>query len=189
MDPAGRRSSDVSPALAVAPEVPRAEPRSSFEDLYRSCRDDVYAYVASLLRDPAAAEDVVALAFERAYRRRSGWDARRGSQRAWIFGIARNAALDELRRRKRTAALGAEPVAADEPAAAEEADEHALRRSSVRAALAELSPRERELVGLKFHAGLSHSELALVLGVSPTNAATMLHRTIQKLRKACHATP
>ena len=41
-----------------------------FESLYRSSRDDVYAYVSTLLRDPAAAEDITALAFERAYRRR-----------------------------------------------------------------------------------------------------------------------
>ena len=39
-----------------------------FEALYRSSRSDLYAYVATLLRDPAAAEDVTALAFERAYR-------------------------------------------------------------------------------------------------------------------------
>ena len=71
------------------------------EALYRTSRDDVYAYVATLLRDPVAAEDVTALAFERAYRRRTTFDRRRGVERAWLFGIARNAALDELRSRRR----------------------------------------------------------------------------------------
>ena len=69
------------------------------EQLYRSSRDDVYAYVLTLLRDHAAAEDVTALAFERAYRRRRTFDRHRGEERPWLFGIARNAALDELRRR------------------------------------------------------------------------------------------
>ncbi|MGB8880035.1 MAG: sigma factor, partial [Solirubrobacteraceae bacterium] len=55
-----------------------------FEELYRSSRDDVYAYVVTLLRDPAAAEDVTALAFERAYRRRRTFDRRRGEERAWL---------------------------------------------------------------------------------------------------------
>jgi len=41
-----------------------------FETLYRSSRDDVYAYVATLLRDSELAEDVTAIAFERAYRKR-----------------------------------------------------------------------------------------------------------------------
>jgi RNA polymerase sigma-70 factor, ECF subfamily len=159
-----------------------------FEDLYRSSRDDVYAYAATLLRDPAAAEDVTELAFERAYRRRRTFDRRRGEERAWLFGIARNAALDELRRRRHLAKLIVDP----EDRGAEsvpDAAEVALARTTVRQALAKLPPREREIVALKFHAGLSNAELAQVLGVSESNAGTMLHRTIEKLRKACNATP
>ena len=54
----------------------------------------------------------------------------------------------------------------------------------MRTALAALPPRERELVALKFHAGLDNAELAAVLGVSVSNAGTLLHRAVQKLRKA-----
>jgi RNA polymerase sigma-70 factor (ECF subfamily) len=159
-----------------------------FEALYRSARDDIYAYVATLLRDPAAAEDVTALAFERAYRRRRTFDRRRGEERAWLFGIARNAALDELRRRKRVARLVVDPEAEAEagPLADDDAD-GVLRRTAVRTALAGLNGRERELIALKFHAGLSNGEIARVLGVSESNAGTMLHRAIEKLRKACNA--
>jgi len=157
-----------------------------FEALYRSSRDDVYAYVATLLRDAAAAEDVTALAFERAYRRRRSFDRRRGDERAWLFGIARNAALDELRRRRRHATLAADPLDA-EAETVEDAADGALARTTVRAALDRLEPRERELVALKFHAGLSNAEIAAVLGVSASNAGTLLHRTMTKLRKACHA--
>lgn len=160
-----------------------------FEALYRSSRDDVYAYVATLLRDRAAAEDVTALAFERAYRRRRSFDRRRGDERAWLFGIARNAALDELRRRRRLARLAADPedrVTAG--AVAEDGAEVALRRTAVRAALASLPGREREIVALKFHAGLSNAELGRVLGVSESNAGTLLYRAMEKLRKACDAT-
>jgi len=60
-----------------------------------------------------------------------------------------------------------------------------LRRTTVRDALAALPPRERDLVALKFHAGLSNSEIARALGMSESNAGTLLHRTITKLRKAC----
>jgi RNA polymerase sigma-70 factor (ECF subfamily) len=156
------------------------------EALYRSARDDVYAYVATLLRDPAAAEDVTAQAFERAVRRRRSFDARKGTPRSWLFGIARNAALDELRRRRRSAALTVEP--ADVAAPEDEAD-RALRRAAVRAALAELPAREREIVALKFHAGLDNAELARVLGVSVSNAGTLLHRAMTKLREAVDARP
>lgn len=158
-----------------------------FEALYRSSRDDVYAYVATLLRDRAAAEDVTALAFERAYRRRRSFDRARGAERAWLFGIARNAALDELRRRRRQARLAADPAGDAVEPFTDGGAEEALRRTTVRVALDALAPRERELVALKFHAGLGNAEIARVLGVSESNAGTLLHRTMTKLRKACHA--
>jgi RNA polymerase sigma factor (sigma-70 family) len=153
-----------------------------FEELYRSSRDDLFAYVATLLRDPAAAEDVTALAFERAYRKRRTFDRHRGDERAWLFGIARNAALDELRRRRRIAALVTEPHIEEELV---DDSEVTLRRTAVRNALGRLRPRERELIALKFHAGLSNGEIARVLGVSESTAGTRLHRAIEKLRKAC----
>ena len=158
-------------------------PALDFEALYRSARDDVYAYVATLLRDRAAAEDVTAAAFERAYRKQRTYKPGRGSERAWLFGIARNAALDELRRRKRAGALAAEPADVD-ATAPEDAVEAALRRAAVRVALTRIDPRERELVALKFHAGLDNAEIAAVLGVSVSNAGTQLHRAMTKLREA-----
>ncbi len=159
-----------------------------FEALYRSSRDDVYAYVLTLVRDRAAAEDVTALAFERAYRRRRTFDRRRGGERRWLFGIARNAALDELRRRRRLATLVVEPEDVDESShAAGEDEDQLLRRAAVREALASLPARDRELISLKFHAGLSNAELASVLGVSESNAGTLLHRAVQRLRSAVNA--
>lgn len=142
--------------------------------------------VVTLLGDRAAAEDVTAAAFERAYRRRRTFDRRRGEERAWLFGIARNAALDELRRRRRLATLVGEPEDAT-GAEPQDAADVALRRTAVRSALAALPARERELVALKFHAGLSNAELAHVLGVSESNAGTRLHRAMQKLRRSCDA--
>jgi RNA polymerase sigma-70 factor (ECF subfamily) len=160
-----------------------------FEALYRSSRDDVFAYVTTLLGDRAAAEDVTALAFERAYRRRRTFDRRRGEERGWLFGIARNAALDELRRRKRVAALVTDPEDTTDGSVvgSEDGVEVALRRTTVREALRTLPAREREVIALKFHAGLANTELARVLGISESAAGTLLYRTMEKLRKACDA--
>ena len=46
----------------------------SFEELYRDTVDDLYAYVATLVRDRSAAEEVVAAAFERAYRKHASFE-------------------------------------------------------------------------------------------------------------------
>jgi RNA polymerase sigma-70 factor, ECF subfamily len=174
------RSTGVNSAMTL----PAAAPGSialDFDALYRAARDDVFGYVATLLHDRGAAEDVTALAFERAFRKRKSFNPARGSERAWLFGIARNAALDELRRGRRSAALTSEPEAVDP--APDEQLERTLRRAALRTALAELGARDRELIALKFHAGLDNGEIADVLGVSVTNAGTRLHRALTKFRE------
>jgi RNA polymerase sigma factor (sigma-70 family) len=187
MNPFFARIEHVSESLVeplqplVTEDVPAGE---TFEALYRRTFPRVYGYVASLLRDRAAAEDVTAQAFERAYRKQRSFRATRGSREAWLFGIARNAALDELRGRKRRAGLHVELADVSAPTPAEYA-ELTLRRETVRAALATLDPREQDIVALKFAGELSHAEIAKVLRISESNAGTRLHRALEKLRKAC----
>jgi len=168
--------------LPLAGDTPTAE---TFEALYERTFPKVYAYVASLLRDRSAAEDVTAQAFERAYRKRRSYRPARGTAEGWIFGIARNAALDELRHRKRRAALHSDPEDPAAPAAEDHA-ERSLRREVVRSALGELAGPERDMVALKFMGGLSNAEIARVLETTESNVGTRLHRTITKLREACN---
>jgi RNA polymerase sigma factor (sigma-70 family) len=176
-----RRSTGVSTAAVATATGKVDESRVAFEALYRESRDDVYAYVAGLLRDRSAAEEVTSQAFERAWRKRRQIDRGRGTPRTWLFGIARNAALDELRRRSRHA-QGPEAEAA-EAAAANPADA-AVDRAVLRQALDSLTGRERELVALKFFGGLSNTEIAAVIRTSETNTGTRLHRVIEKLRRS-----
>src|SRR5688500_9116189 len=103
------RSRGVNEAVAERMPVGARTDTETFTALYERTFPRVYSYVASLLRDRSAAEDVTAQAFERAYRKRRSYRARRGSLEAWLFGIARNAALDELRKRKRRASLESDP--------------------------------------------------------------------------------
>jgi RNA polymerase sigma-70 factor (ECF subfamily) len=154
-----------------------------FEALYRAARDDVFAYVVTLLRDHAAAEDVTALAFERAYRKQKTFKPGRGSERAGCSGSPATP------RSTSCAAASAPPRSpASRPTSdaesPEDAAETAVRRAAVRTALATLGPREREIVALKFHAGLDNAELAAVLGVERSAAGTQLHRAMTKLREA-----
>jgi RNA polymerase sigma factor (sigma-70 family) len=182
-------SSSQSDAALDAERVPRGEEfeRVEFEQLFRECAADVHGYAISLLRDAAAAEDVTAIAFERVYRSRGRLDRRRGTPRAWLFAIARNAALDELRRRKRQPLDSghAERADADADTASVEAIERVEHGAALRQALRALAPREREIVLLRFHGELTNSELARVLGISESNAGTRLHRALLKLRDAC----
>jgi RNA polymerase sigma-70 factor, ECF subfamily len=157
---------------------------AAFDALFRGCAADVHAYAISLLGNRSAAEDVTALAFERLYRSRSRLDRGRGTPRAWLFAIARNAALDELRRRRRQPQSGLpEDLLGDRDS--EETLENIARHATVRDALATLPLREREVVLLKFHGQLTNGELARALDISESNASTRLHRALTRLRKEC----
>ena len=160
------------------------EATAAFEELYRESRDDLFAYVSGMLHDRSAAEDVTALAFERAFRRRRRFNPRKGTRRAWLFGIARNAALDELRRR-RHAELADEVLDPRGGRPLGVGRRRPAPRRPARRRWRLLSARERELVALKFFAGLANAEIASVIGVSESNAGTRLHRVIEKLRSAC----
>jgi RNA polymerase sigma-70 factor (ECF subfamily) len=177
-------SSDEHASRAVTVSRPRRLDDEAFAALFRECGADVHAYASSLLGNSSAAEDVTALAFERLYKSRSRLDHGRGTARAWLFAIARNAALDELRRRRRQP-QGELPDELPGDQDAEAALDQIARRTTVRDALAALPLREREVVLLKFHGQLSNSELARALGVSESNAGTRLHRALTRLREQC----
>ncbi len=172
----GFRSSRTGP--------PQGMDETSFAAFFEECAADVHAYAFSLLGDMAAAEDLTALAFERLFRARGRVDPERGGPRALLFTIARNAALDELRRRRsgRAASEAAAELLAAAPSVAPAAEEDLVRRESVRRALAALPLRDREIVLLKFHGQLTNAELARALGISESNAGTRLSRALARLR-------
>jgi RNA polymerase sigma-70 factor (ECF subfamily) len=135
------------------------------------------------------AEDLTVSVFEKALR---AWDRRPPDTelRPWLFRIATNAAIDELRRRKLiqwrpwetfVGLFHPSQVAPDNP------EREAIRGetvSLVRAALAELSPRDRAALVLREHQGLSVPEIAEALGISHGAAKVALFRARERLRDA-----
>ena len=173
----------MTTTAADNPPVGESSPRfESFEQLYETTRDAIYAYVLGLLRDRDAAEEITAQAFERAYRKHGQVDRSRGDARTWLFGIARNAALDELRRlRSRPIPTGADELARLGGSQSPDGD---ADRIALQQALAALPTRDRELVALKFWAGLNNREIAAVTGQGESNVGTRLSRIITGLRSA-----
>src|SRR3982751_880344 len=102
----------------------------------------VYAYVAYRVGDGAEAEDITSDVFERALRYQDSFDARRGDQVAWLIGIARRCIADTV---------GGRLELADEvpEQAVEDRTELVMDRADLRAAVASLGDRDRELVALR----------------------------------------
>ncbi len=130
-------------------------------------------FARTLARDPADADDLVQLALERAWSRVDQWDPARGLE-GWVFGILRNAFLDEQRARQRGQQLFAPEEhgehVGDSPI---EAREHQL---SVQAAMARLPEEQRSAIALVLVEGLSYREAAEALGIAEGTLTSRLGR-------------
>ena len=138
---------------------------AAFGALYDRHAPAVFALAARMLRDRAAAEDVTQETFLAVWRRSDGFAADRGALRAWLLTIARNRAVDAIRRGRGHAAqqLG---DAADRLVAADCTEDEVLRRADatrVDVALDTLPDTQRQILDLAYFAGLSHSEIATQL--------------------------
>lgn len=138
--------------------------------------DRVYAYVAYRIGAGPVAEDITSDVLERALRYRSSYDPSRGSPEAWVIGIARRCIAD-------TAASPPTYRLDDEEAAPEVLEERATRRVALAAALASLTPRERDLIALRYGAGFRSRQIASLLDMKPGAVDVALHRALARLRE------
>jgi RNA polymerase sigma-70 factor (ECF subfamily) len=139
----------------------------------------VYAYVAYRIGDGHDADDVTADVFERALRFRDRYDPSRGEPAAWLIGIARRCIADRFR---------ANDAVAPPPVAHERDLEHDVtERLTLRAAVAKLGPRDRELIALRYGADLTAREIGRVLGLRTNAVQVALHRVHARLR--AHLSP
>jgi RNA polymerase sigma factor (sigma-70 family) len=152
--------------------------RPSFAAVAESELDSVHRYLLFLTGNRSVAEDLTGETFEKAFRMWRRFDPRRGTARSWLCRIARNTALDhfrtEERRRRRE-----ERYARDLP----EAEESAIGTGVLEAALAQLSPSEREVVALRVLLELDGPTAARVLGISATACSTRLSRALKRLEE------
>jgi RNA polymerase sigma-70 factor (ECF subfamily) len=156
--------------------------KAPFEDLYREYFDRIYAYVRSQLGNAADAEDVTAKVFMKAYEAYGRFEPRHQTPSAWLFKIARNAALDQHRnlgRRERLQrAVAREPQQVVEPEVL--AEERLLYRELMEA-VSRMPGRQREVIGLR-NSGLSFAEVGDLMSCSEDAAKMLYHQALRALR-------
>lgn len=136
----------------------------------------VYAYVAYRLGDGPDADDITSEVFERALRYRETYDPRKGDPAGWLIGIARRCIAG--------AALGSRPLDPSIHDVREEPDPAApaVERLTVRAAVASLEERDRELIALRYGADLTARQIADALEMRTNAVEVALHRALGRLR-------
>ncbi len=143
----------------------------AFGELYDRYVDRVYRYCARRLPTVETAEDATSQCFVEALRSIGRFRADRATFRTWLFAIAHHVVVDLLRAHRPT-----EPLDTDHPAVTE--DDH---RSEVDELLARLPEDQRQVVELRL-VGLTHREIAAVLGMSDGAIRVAHHRAIERLR-------
>jgi RNA polymerase sigma-70 factor, ECF subfamily len=138
----------------------------------------VYAYVAYHVGGGAEAEDIVSDVFERAVRYRSSYDSRRGDPLSWLVGIARRCVNDAQRARRNTL-----PRVDEEPTDANNLESSTIDRLVLVDAIASLDTRDRELIALRYGAGMSTRQMEALLSMRRNTIDVALHRARAKLKE------
>jgi RNA polymerase sigma-70 factor, ECF subfamily len=160
---------------------------SGLDGLMRRHQDRLLRYLQRLLGDPTLAEDLFQQAWLHVAERIRRYDAERPFV-PWLLTVARNLALDHLRRyRPDSLEDGPEPAvpAAGGPSPGPDPLAHTLaaeRGQRVAVALRELGVHEREMLCLRFEQDLALSQIAEVLGVPLPTAKARLYRALSRLR-------
>ena len=161
------------------------KPTAEFAEFYASWFDRVFNYARCRTGSAVKADEIAADSFERAFRAWGKFDARKGNRQTWLFAIAFRSVADHYRSEKRgfwsSLELTADPPdAAKGPAKeAEEADEKRL----LTAALNGLEDEAREIVSLRFFSGMTNRAIGELLGLSESNVAVILFRSVRKMRE------
>ena len=165
---------------SILVEQAKTDP-AAFAELYRRYLNPVYGYVLARVGDPKDAEDVVAQVFLDVLQGLAGYRSQ-GHFTAWLFTIARRRSADFYRRRQpglpiEEAATLCDPAPDAANALARKEDLAFLARL-----LRELGEAERELLRLRFAAGLSFGEIAAVLGRGESAVKMSYYRLLERLQ-------
>lgn len=165
-----------------------ARDRGAFEALYRATSAKLYGIVVGILVRRSLADEVLQEVYARIWERAADFDPAKGSPIAWMAAVARNRALDDLRR-ARAAPVSAMPEGFDmasEDASILDALEGNDRLRALIACLDRLDGEKREAVLLAYYRGCSREALSRRYGRPVPTIKTWLHRSLLQLRLCLH---
>jgi len=155
---------------------------NAMEEIFRRYSGAVYSVALRVLHDRGQAEDVLQEVFLQLWRHPLVFVQQRGSLGGWLVVVARNRAIDLLRRRKPTDAVE-EVTLASSLNVADEAERNTTMQK-VRQAIAELPDEQRKTLELAYFEGLSHTEIASRTGDPLGTVKTRIRQGLISLRKA-----
>lgn len=157
-----------------------------FRSIVESHRDRVYSYVLHMLRDPAVSSDVTQDVFIRLWEHRA--DMEEDRILSWLLRVARNACIDQVRKRKVRQSVENDEVSGvdvlrDEGPSPERSTQSVLFRERLQQALDRLGEPHRSIVVLREIQGYKYEEIAETLTLPLNTVKVYLHRARKALRE------
>ncbi len=148
-----------------------------------SASTNIFAIV-SIITTQHTAEEICSHVFEMVISKYSSFSPDKSNFEVWLFAIARNAVTDYFRLQKKRNSFSLDsilnlvlPKSSPEDIVIRDDNHQALFQ-----ALAKLSDKERNIIAMKYAAGLKNAEIAELLGVSGSNIGVVLYRCLKKLQ-------
>jgi RNA polymerase sigma-70 factor (ECF subfamily) len=165
----------------------RARDATALGELYDRYGGVVYSIILRIARDTATSEDLTQEVFLRVWNRIPTFDMERGSLSTWMLTIARHSAIDFLRSRGgKQSRLSVSLDGMERPIAGGNAEtelQSSTDAKKVRAAMARLEPKHRELLELAYFDGLSQTEMAEKLELPLGTVKTWVRSALRQLRE------
>jgi RNA polymerase sigma-70 factor, ECF subfamily len=184
LTPIGQR--DVSPDAMLLARILRRDV-SAFEQLYERHARLVYGLVLRILNQASTSEEVVQDIFLQLWRNAAHYDAERGPFVPWLLTIARNRALDHLRKKsekqRRLEDQSEYPPTVFAAPDYERALDEKRRVERVRALMASLAPQQKRAIELAYFEGMSHSEIAAALKEPLGTVKSWIRNGLLRLRE------
>lgn len=177
MLPSAQNLSDIVAKVAK-------QDRQAFDQLYNATCAKLYGIVLRILQQRAVADEILQEVYVKIWERAADFDASRASPITWMATIARNRALDEVRRKspislEQTSAAAELPDESEHPLDKKERSEELAK---LLACLDGLDADKRTMVMLAYYRGMSREELSRRYSAPVSTVKTWLHRSLAQLR-------
>ena len=178
--------SNANAEVAILVRMAQEGDTSSFGELYERFFDQIYRYVSFKTGSPSEAEDITGEVFVRMLEsiHKFKWQGHPFS--SWLFRIAHNLVVDHFRRKGKRNVVSLANTTINVEAVAVDVDSHIdteISMDEVRKAMVELTYLQKEVISLRFAAGLSVAETAEAVGKKENAVKALQHAGLKKLRR------
>lgn len=167
---------------------------SALLELYEQFGGLVYSIAVRVLNDPVLAEEVTQDVFMKVWEKAQQFDAAQASFTTWLSRIARNSAIDALRKRqnrqpeKGSFSIDENPYAFEQTLAATYAEDP-TQKLLVKGALNEIPSEQAELIYMAYFSGMTHNDIAATTGLPLGTVKSRIRAGMQKLREVLISNP